>query len=169
MGGELGGASLIVVSSGAPSMSGAKDTSTCQASTILVGTPALSRNEVSYRISPAGSCKSGLNHGRDGYSNLDMPIGPLQAHYHTRGALYYVQYGRADYNDAGVDDDFLLGGELRYVAPGVWYGPETMTRNSYVASVHEVDPAAIVHAGSFHPTPNTCAFACTEKDQEPAR
>jgi hypothetical protein len=165
-----GAGSLLLVSSGTPLLNGSSDSSGCQEAVVLVGTPALSRNEISYKVSPEGSCAKGLNHGRDGYSNLDMPIGPLQAHYHTRGALYYVQYGRADYNDAGVDDDFLLGGELRYVAPGVWYGPETMTRNSYVASVHEVDPAAIVRAGQApSPTPNTCAFACTEQDQEPAR
>merc|ERR1711964_932954 len=85
--GEVDTAGLIVVSSGAPSMAGSEDTTSCQAATVLVGTPALSRNEVSYKISPAGSCKKGLNHGTDGYSNLDMPIGPLQAHYHTRGAL----------------------------------------------------------------------------------
>lgn len=165
--GDDGTGALIVVSSGAPSMSGSAEMGSCQAATILVGTPALSRNEVSYRISPEGSCKRGLNHGSDGYSNLDMPIGPLRAHYHTRGALYYVLYGWAGYNDVDVEDDFLLGGELRYVAPGVWYGPETMTANSYVASVHEVDPAAIVHGSSPSPVPNNCAFACTEQDVQP--
>jgi len=164
---EHGKGSLIIVSSGAPAMAGMQGTDGCEAATVLVGTPALSRNEVSYKISPANSCVNNLNHGTDGYSNLDMPIRPLRAHYHTRGALYFVLYGRADYNDADVEDDYLLGGELRYVAPGVWYGPETIESDSYVASVHEVDPAAIVHHASPSPVPNNCAFACVDEDAEP--
>jgi hypothetical protein len=166
-----GRSSLIVVSSGAPSMTGKSDTSSCKAATILVGTPALSRNEVSYRITPEGSCKNGLNHGRDGYSNLDMPIHPVGQHYHTRGSLYYVLYGQSDFNDTAIDtaidNDFLLGGELRYVAPGIWYGPETMTGNAYVASIHEVDPSSIVHYPTPSPTPNLCKFACLEEDATP--
>jgi len=165
---DRGEASLIVVSSGEPSVAtGAKDLGACEAATVLVGVPALSRNEVSYKISPAGSCNKNLNHGKDGYSNVDMPIRPLRPHYHTRGALYYVLYGEGHYNDAGVDDDSLLGGELRYVAPGVWYGPETMESDTYVASVHEVDPSAIVYYSPPSPTPNSCAFACVEQDAEP--
>jgi hypothetical protein len=164
-----GKGSLIVVSSGNPSMTGQQDTSSCEAATVLVGTPALARNEVSYRVSPEHSCKKALNHGRDGYSVLDQPIRPLGAHYHTRGSLYYALYGRAEFNDVAIEDSFLLGGELRFVAPGVWYGPETMADDTYVASVHEVDPSAIVHYSPPSPTPNTCAFACQEQDVTPAK
>ena len=80
---------------------------------------------------------------------LDEPIGPLAAHYHTRGALYYILYGEATFNDAGITDDTLAQGEMRFVNSGVYYGPEEMDRStSYVASVHEADPAGIDPAGA---------------------
>jgi len=163
-----GVAGLILVSSGLTETAGVTELQSCEAASTLVGTPALSRNEVIYKLEPEMACQEALNHGTDGYSNLDMPIRPLRPHYHTRGALYYVLYGYAEYNDASVPDSFLLGGELRYVAPGIWYGPETMEGDTYVASVHEVDPAAVVYNVAPSPVPNNCAFACTQQDSTPA-
>ena len=98
---------------------------------------------------------------------LDEPIGPLAAHYHTRGALYYILYGEATFNDAGITDDTLAQGEMRFVNSGVYYGPEEMDRStSYVASVHEADPAGIDPAGAGAAT--QCPFACFNNASAPA-
>lgn len=95
----------------------------------------------------------------NGYSQTDEPIGPLAAHYHTRGALYYNQYGESKYNDEAAPDDTIYTGELRFVNAGVHYGPEEMDKSTtYVASVHESDPAA-VNSVSESPT-SECPFAC---------
>ena len=57
------------------------------------------------------------------YSLVDEPVGSLAAHYHTRGALNFVLYGTTTFNDgAGVVNDTLTSGELRFVDAGVYYG-----------------------------------------------
>merc|ERR1711920_1025379 len=116
-------------------------------------------NEVRYNLTSSGSCSHPLTHGQNGYSQTDEPIGPLAAHYHTRGALYYNQYGTSKYNDEAAPNDTLYQGELRFVNTGIYYGPEEMNQSTgFVASVHEVDPAAIDPVGQ-HPT-TECPFAC---------
>ena len=62
------------------------------------------------------ACRPG---GAADYDDLDAPIGPLQAHYHTRGALYYTARGVSAY-DRGVEG--LTSGELRFVQTGFYYG-----------------------------------------------
>merc|ERR1711920_755359 len=116
-------------------------------------------NEVRYNLTSSGSCSHPLTHGQNGYSQTDEPIGPLAAHYHTRGALYYNQYGNSTYNDEAAPNDTLFQGELRFVNMGVYYGPEVMDRGScFVSSVHEPDPAAVDPVGQ---SPSTeCPFAC---------
>ena len=80
---------------------------------------------------------------------MDAPIGPLDAHYHTRGAMYYVLNGQGakfvslvvsggvwpspdslpiPQNDEAAPNDVAMPGELRFVAPGVYYGPEELDR-----------------------------------------
>lgn len=63
------------------------DASNCSAASFLVGTDDLHNNPVDYDVS--GTCDSKLAGpgGAEDYDDLDAPIGPLQAHYHTRGAL----------------------------------------------------------------------------------
>ena len=127
-------------------------------------------NEVDYTLSNSDSCTNPLSHGQNGYSQTDEPIGPLDAHYHTRGALYYNQYGTSKYNDEAAPNDTIYQGELRFVNAGVYYGPEVMDRSTcFVASVHEADPAALDPVGQ-DPT-SECPFACmnTLGDKTPAR
>jgi hypothetical protein len=165
--GDTGVASLMMVRSGDVS----KASETCTAAAVLVGTAGLRDNNVPYELTPSTTCRtSGTHSDTPGYSNLDEPIGPLDAHYHTRGALYYVQYGYAKFNDAGVEDDFITDTELRFVNAGVWYGPEEMDRSTtFTASVHEADPVAVLPPGMRAPLANTmpvhqCPFACFEED-----
>jgi hypothetical protein len=144
--GTTGVASLMAVTAQDHAWDASTANDECGALEVLIGNDGLRDNNVPYELTPANSCDDGATH-RDtpGYSNLDEPIGPLAAHYHTRGALYYVQYGLAKFNDANVEDDTITGGELRFVNSGVWYGPEEMDRSStFCASVHEADPFAIL-------------------------
>jgi len=165
-----GGASLFAVTSGAVRFDGESSPS-CDAAIVLVGAgiqagggggsggPGWIYNEVNYKLSNANSCSNPLSHGANGYSQTDEPIGPLAAHYHTRGALYYTQYGQSKYNDEAAPNDTIYTGELRFVNAGVYYGPEEMDMSSsFVASVHESDPAA-VNPVSESPT-SECPFAC---------
>jgi len=119
-------------------------------------------NEVDYTLDNANSCTNPLTHGSNGYSQTDEPIGPLDAHYHTRGALYYNQYGSSKYNDEAAPNDTIYRGELRFVNAAVHYGPEEMdTSTTFVASVHEADPAALDPVGQA--PKSECPFACMNK------
>jgi len=164
-----GEASLMLVTSGNVSWTGqATASQSCDAATVLVGAGTIVGggsfggwvyNEVAYTLTDSQTCNNPLTHGNNGYSQTDEPIGPLAAHYHTRGALYYNQYGTSKYNDEAAPNDTLYQGELRFVNAGVYYGPEEMDRDTcFVASVHEPDPAA-VNPVSESPT-SECPFAC---------
>jgi hypothetical protein len=161
-------ASLLFITSGNVSFDASDKEQSCEAAKMLVGAGlaqssgsggAFYYNEVKYTLTNSGQCSSPLTHGEDGYSQTDQPIGPLDAHYHTRGALYYNQYGKSKYNDEAAPNDTLYQGELRFVNAGVHYGPEEMDASTcYVSSVHETDPAA-VNPESESPS-SECPFAC---------
>jgi hypothetical protein len=164
-----GEASLMMVTSGSVNWNGdATMSQSCDAATVLIGAGTVVGggsfggwvyNEVSYTLTDSQACKTPLQHGNNGYSQTDEPIGPLAAHYHTRGALYYNQYGKSKFNDEAAPNDTLYQGELRFVNAGVYYGPEEMDRDTcFVASVHESDPAAVSPI-SESPT-SECPFAC---------
>lgn len=171
---SAGEASLIAVSSGSVPWTTSGDTSTsCGTSTVLVGAgttagggssggPGWIYNEVQYTLTEESSCSNPLTHGANGYSQTDEPIGPLDAHYHTRGTLYYNQFGTSKYNDELAPNDVMYTGELRFINQGVYYGPEEMcahgSSDCFIASVHESDPAAVNPAGG-NPT-SECPFAC---------
>lgn len=169
-----GEASLIAITSGSVTWNHSSNviqTCSVQPATVLVGA-GLSvtggsgtgwvYNEVNYTLTNSKSCESPLTHGSNGYSQTDQPIGPLPAHFHTRGALYYNQYGKSKYNDEAAPNDTLYQGELRFVNAGIYYGPEEMdTSTCFVSSVHEADPAA-VNPVSQGPT-SECPFACMNK------
>jgi len=166
-----GEASMYVVTSGKMQWNASQSmTSTCGTSRVLLGggistgssnfpgQPAI-YNEVNYELTNSNTCSDPLEHGHSGYSQTDMHIGPLDAHFHTRGTLYYNQYGQSKYNDEAAPDDTLYKSELRFVNAGVLYGPEEMDRDTtWVSSVHEADPAAI-DPDSESPTVE-CPFAC---------
>jgi len=176
-----GEASLLAVTSGKVPWRGADEQAIahCGKSTVLVGaglsTSTVSGggwiyNQVKYNLTDSASCTNPLTHGQWGYSQTDEPIGPLAAHYHTRGALYYNQYGTSKYNDEASPNDVLYQGELRFVNSGVHYGPEEMDQSTtFVASVHETDPVSIDPVGE-NPT-SECPFACmnTLNGKSPAR
>jgi hypothetical protein len=175
-----GEASLFAVTSGAVNWNASAGLSqSCDTATVLVGAGTevgggsmggWIYNEVKYTLTNSQSCSNPLSHGSNGYSQTDEPIGPLDAHYHTRGALYYNQYGTSKYNDEAAPNDTLYQGELRFVNAGVYYGPEEMDRSTcFVASVHEADPAAVNPVGE---SPDSeCPFACmnTLGSNSPAR
>merc|ERR1712048_966955 len=164
-----GEASMYAVSSGKAQWNASESAAaSCGTSRVLVGggIPVGSRrgqswiyNEVKYTLTNSNTCSDPLQHGQNGYSQTDMRIGPLDAHFHTRGTLYYNQYGTSKYNDEASPNDTLYQSELRFVNAGVLYGPEEMDRSTtFVASVHEADPAAVDPDGedpSFE-----CPFAC---------
>jgi hypothetical protein len=164
-----GEASLMVVTSGVVKFAG-ESAPSCDESVVLVGAGIHSGggssggagwiyNEVKYNLTHSESCTNPLSHGNSGYSQTDEPIGPLAAHYHTRGALYFTQYGQSKYNDEAAPNDTIYAGELRFVNAGIYYGPEEMDSSTcYVASVHESDPAA-VQPVSEDPD-SECPFAC---------
>jgi len=164
-----GEASLMAVTSGKVQWAATQATSsTCGTSNVLIGggLPARSGsggsniyNEVKYSLTNSDTCSDPLEHGTNGYSQTDMRIGPLNAHFHTRGTLYYNQFGTSKYNDEAAPNDVLYQSELRFVNAGVLYGPEEMDRTTaWVSSVHEADPAAIDPIGE---SPTTeCPFAC---------
>ena len=55
----------------------------------------------------------------------------------------------------------LNPGQMRFVNTGVFYGPEEMDQaTSFVASLHEADPAAIVPDGTATVDDGQCPFAC---------
>lgn len=163
-----GEASLFFVTSGSVNWKPSQSSSqSCEAATVLVGAGLISSggsggaiyNQVKYTLTNSGSCRTPLEHGSPGYSQTDQPIGPLDAHYHTRGALYYNQYGQSKYNDEAAPNDTIYGSELRFVNAEVHYGPEEMDQwSSYVSSVHEPDPAAVSPVSE---SPSVeCPFAC---------
>lgn len=169
---EEGEASLIIISSGSVNFTGPESMSqSCKSATVLVGAglqesggsgSSFFYNEVKYTLTESSECSNPLTHGDNGYSQTDQPIGPLAAHYHTRGAIYYNQYGTSKYNDEAKPNDTLYKGELRFVNAGVYYGPEEMDMSTaWVSSVHEPDPAA-VNPSSESPT-SECPFACMNK------
>lgn len=164
-----GEASLLAVTSGAVQWNISGSTSpSCDSAVVLVGAGLMIGggsgsnfyyNEVDYALTDSGSCTNPLQHGNNGYSQTDEPIGPLAAHYHTRGALYYTQYGKSKYNDEAAPNDTIYTGELRFVNAGVYYGPEEMdTSTCFVSSVHEPDPAAVNPVSELPST--ECPFAC---------
>jgi len=179
-----GEASLIAVTSGNVNWTISDSLSkACDTATVLVGAgiqlsggsnpKGWVYNEVDYTLTNSDSCTTPLTHGANGYSQTDEPIGPLDAHYHTRGALYYNQFGTSKYNDEAAPNDTLYQGELRFVNAGVHYGPEEMASPSsgevFVASVHESDPAAL---NPVNENPDSeCPFACmnTLGGKSPAR
>lgn len=168
-----GVASLITITSGNVSWARAAEKSqpSCTSATVLVGAGLQESsgsmggwiyNEVKYTLTDSSECSNPLTHGGNGYSQTDQPIGPLDAHYHTRGAIYYNQYGTSKYNDEAKPNDTLYKGELRFVNAGVYYGPEEMdTSSCFVSSVHEPDPSAVIPT-SQSPT-SECPFACMNK------
>lgn len=167
-----GVASLITITSGRVNWVPSDSTKvTCSAATVLVGAGLQESggsmggwiyNEVRYTLTDSNECSNPLTHGGNGYSQTDQPIGPLDAHYHTRGAIYYNQYGSSKYNDEAKPYDTLYKGELRFVNAGVYYGPEEMdTSTCFVSSVHEPDPSAVIPT-SQSPT-SECPFACMNK------
>lgn len=135
---------------------------------VLVGKEDLSANVVPYALD--GECYEGATHpGIEDYSNLDEPIGPLAAHYHTRGAIYHVLYGSAKFNDANVTNDTLVAGEVRFVNAGIFYGPEEMDRSTtWTISLHEPDPSRVVSTPGAK-SPAQCPFACFRAATAPAR
>lgn len=147
-------------------------TSSCEALNSLVGYDELHNNPVDYVSN--GTCLKALGGpgGAPDYDNLDDPIRPLQAHYHTRGALYYTASGTSLY-DTGVPG--LAAGELRFVNEGYYYGPETMDPwpGAVVLSLHEPDADAIANSaaatkkqpkGGYTP----CTFACLDTPEQSA-
>jgi len=166
---STGEASLFAITSGSVNFTTLESSAqSCGAGTVIVGAGleqssgsggAWIYNEVDYTLTDSDQCTTPLEHGGKGYSQTDEPIGPLDAHYHTRGALYYNQYGTSTYTDEAAPNDTLYQGELRFVNAGVYYGPEKMDRSTcFVSSVHEPDPAA-VNPVSEGPT-TECPFAC---------
>jgi len=165
-----GNVSVIVVSSGETSLD-TKAAGTCKAAVVKVASGMegeLHNNPVDYVAN--GTCSDALDGpgGANDYDDLDMPIGPLRAHYHTRGALYYTASGSSFYNDAdgagGIYPNSIQAGELRFVQVGVYYGPETMWDSAYVMSFHEPDPSARSTQNITTPTGfNPCSFACCDK------
>merc|ERR1719440_31080 len=173
--GTTGVASLMAVTAEEHTWDVSTASDDCAALEILIGADDLADNNVPYELTPSKSCKDSATHpNTPGYSNLDEPIGPLAAHYHTRGALYYVQHGSAKFNDANIEDDVIHGGEMRFVNAAVWYGPEEMNMlTTYCASVHEADPFAVLapstRAAMKSAWPSSqCPFACFKDDATPA-
>ena len=172
--GATAAASIFVVSSGVVNWEtsdddGADDDSNpnvCKASTIKVGT-ALDNNPAQYTLSEAASCTNvsmATHASSPDYSLVDEPVGSLAAHYHTRGALNFVLYGTTTFNDgAGVVNDTLTSGELRFVDAGVYYGPEAVGDGTYMASVHEPDPAAVRTSPVAGASSSQCPFACFDE------
>jgi len=164
-----GNVSVVVVSSGAAEITETTQDS-CVAATMRVGYSELHNNPIDYVAN--GTCSDPLAGpgGADDYDDLDSPIGPLRAHYHTRGALYYTASGSSFYNDAlqgGSDGEVvpysIQAGEVRFVQEGVYYGPETMWDDAYVMSFHEPDPSARYTGNVTTPTGfNPCSFACCD-------
>lgn len=161
-----GAASVYIVGSGTPVFETKQ--ATCKAADIRVGATleaGLRDNPVPYELTSPSLCEVQGSHRDTTYSNLDEPIGPLGTHFHTRGALYYVQYGSAKFNDEAAPNDTALSGELRFVNTGVFYGPEVLDRDKdFVASVHEVDPGAIDFSAGGGAQ---CPFACFLSDAPP--
>jgi len=156
-------ASVLIVSSGKAVASDKNEgLSGCANSTLVVGYEELHNNPVDYVVQ--GKCSSVLGGpgGAADFDDLDAPIKPLVAHYHTRGALYYTASGVSNYNDPGEAP--ITTGEMRFVQWGHYYGPETMWGDDYfVMSFHEADPSARSVAPSNPPSGfQPCAFACLD-------
>ena len=140
----------------------------CTASaTILVGANTIANNPADYELVNAENCNDAdTHHWVTDYSWVDEPVGSLGAHYHTRGAMYYVLYGAgAKFNDrsnvTSEHNDTLGAGELRFVNAGVYYGPEQVMggeSKTYLSSIHEPDPSAVDPDGTGSST--QCPFAC---------
>ena len=168
--GASGAAALHVISSGPLSFASSDDTSACSVADVLVGDDAQSNNPADYELANEENCVDasfGTHSWVSDYSWIDEPVGSLGAHYHTRGAMYYVLYGEgAKFNEKlNVTSEFhnatLNAGEIRYVAPGVYYGPEEVIGGesvTYLSSIHEPDPSAVDPSGSG--SSSQCPFAC---------
>lgn len=177
---DSGMASLYALSSGAVAWDGVDSPDKCTGdeATVLIGAGSVNEhagtlrdNAKVYNLTNPENCESAADHDDTSYSNMDAPIGPLDAHYHTRGAIYYVLYGQGGkFNDEAAPNDIAMPGELRFVNTGVYYGPEELTRDTtFVASIHEVDPSSLDPEGTA--VEQHCAFACFEElsnDQVPS-
>ena len=171
--GTSGAAVLHVISSGPLSFASSDDTSACSVADVLVGDDAQSNNPADYELANEENCVDasfGTHSWVSDYSWIDEPVGSLGAHYHTRGAMYYVLYGEgAKFNEKlNVTSEFhnatLNAGEIRYVAPGVYYGPEEVIGGesvTYLSSIHEPDPSAVDPDGGGSST--QCPFACFKR------
>jgi len=160
---------VLVVSSGRidPTLQGRQSSmADCNASTVEKGYEDLHNNPIDYVSS--GRCRNTLSGpgGAKDFDDLDAPIKPLQAHYHTRSAIYYTTRGACAFNDPGQPP--LTVGEMRFVTAGHFYGPETMWgREYYVLSLHESDPAARRTGPSNPPRGfEPCPFACFDRLEE---
>jgi len=163
---QSGNITVMVVSSGRidPTLQGHNSSlSECKTSIVEKGYEDLHNNPIDYVST--GKCRNTLSGpgGAKDFDDLDAPIRPLQAHYHTRSAIYYVTRGACSFNDLGQSP--LTVGELRFVTAGHFYGPETMWgRDYYVLSLHESDPGARRTTPSNTPTGfEPCPFACLDK------
>jgi len=61
----------------------------------------------------------------------------LQSHYHPRGAMYFGLKGNMFYGqDYDSIDAWISHGDVRWVRPGVFYGPEYSNEGSSVLAIH---------------------------------
>lgn len=61
----------------------------------------------------------------------------LQPHYHPHGALYIGLSGRTLYgNDYDDFDAWIDEGDVRWVRPGRWYGPEYTNDGCEILALH---------------------------------
>ena len=167
-------ASLLVISSGALSWDASDDASVCLSdATVLVGDDAIANNPATYEFVNEDNCVDasfGTHSWVSDYSWIDEPVGSLGAHYHTRGALYYVLYGPgAKFNEKmnvtseNPHNDTLGAGELRFVNAGVYYGPEEVVGGesaTYLSSIHEVRVSSFRHRWSHDDDDTSIATAC---------
>jgi len=174
-----GNSSLFVVSAGGnfdPTPACAATLTDVKKAHFRSGTDMLHNNAVRYVAD--GTCANPIlgGPGAEDYDNLDGPdIPPLASHYHTRGSLYFSVNGSTGF-DEGVAP--LTRGELRYVAPGYFYGPEVLEpAESFLIALHEPDPNWIVyddedaghetHAPSTAPVLSLRGAAASDDDYSP--
>jgi len=108
---------------------------------------------------------SGVTSGK-GYdpcaSNPGHPMGScLQPHYHPHGALYIGLSGRALYGQDYTDfDAWIDAGDVRWVRPGRWYGPEYTNDGCEILALH---PS---HGGSGDDSDKSAAWVSWNKPDD---